>query len=70
MIHDKGIVPDIIVEEPKPETTDDEQASPTPNQPPTGLPNDDLSGDPQLQKAVDTLKAEVKQNKKKAAKAG
>jgi hypothetical protein len=34
------------------------------------LPNDDLSGDPQLQKAVETLKAEVKQHKKKAAKAG
>jgi carboxyl-terminal processing protease len=70
MIHHKGIIPDIVVEEPKPTTVEKEGSSPLPSQPHTGLPNDDFSGDPQLQKAVDTLKAEVKQNKKKAAKAG
>ena len=74
MIHEKGIIPDIIVEEPKPEpaegekSTEDEESPPS-SQRPTGLPEDDLAGDPQLQKAVETLKAEVKQNKKKAAKA-
>lgn len=74
MIHEKGIIPDIIVEEPKPEPAEDEEStedeeSPPSNQRPTGLPEDDLAGDPQLQKAVETLKAEVKQSKKKAAKA-
>jgi carboxyl-terminal processing protease len=69
MIHEKGIIPDVIVEEPKPETAEGEESPSEPNRP-TGLPEDDLSGDPQLQKAVDLLKAEVKQHKKKAAKAG
>jgi carboxyl-terminal processing protease len=69
MIHEKGIIPDVIVEEPKPETAEGEESPSEPNRP-TGLPEDDLSGDPQLQKAVDVLKAEVKQHKKKAAKAG
>lgn len=70
MIHEKGIIPDIIVEEPKSEPVEGEQATPPPSRRRSGLPDDDLAGDPQLQKAVETLKAEVKQNKKKAAKAG
>jgi len=69
MIHEKGIIPDVIVEEPKPETAEGDESSLAPSRP-SGLPEDDLSGDPQLQKAVETLKAEVKQHKKKAAKAG
>jgi carboxyl-terminal processing protease len=69
MIHDKGIIPDIVVEEPKPETAEGEESASVPSRS-SDLPNDDLSGDPQLQKAVETLKAEVKQHKKKAAKAG
>lgn len=70
MIHEKGIIPDIIVEEPKPEPVEGEPSAAPPSRRRTGLPEDDLAGDPQLQKAVETLKAEVKQNKKKAAKAG
>jgi carboxyl-terminal processing protease len=69
MIHEKGIMPDIVVEEPKPETAEGEEAASVPSRS-SELPNDDLSGDPQLQKAVETLKTEVKQHKKKAAKAG
>lgn len=70
MIHEKGIIPDIVVEEAKPEPVEGEAAASTPRPRRSGLPDDDLSGDPQLQKAVETLKAEVKQSKKKAAKAG
>jgi carboxyl-terminal processing protease len=69
MIHDKGIIPDIVVEEPKPETAEGDESASAPSRS-SDLPNDDLSGDPQLQKAVETLKEEVKQHKKKAAKAG
>lgn len=69
MIHDKGIVPDIVVEEAKPESVGEEEPSSPPSQPRTGLSDDDISGDLQLQKAIETLKAEAKQHKKKAAKA-
>ena len=71
MIHDKGIVPDITVEAPKPEVAEGaEGETPEPPSRRSGLPDDDLAGDPQLQKAVDTLKSEVKQIKKKASKTG
>ena len=68
MIHEKGIVPDIVVEAPKPEVAEGQDAAPPSRR--KDLPDDDLAGDPQLQKAVETLKAEVKQTKKKASKTG
>jgi carboxyl-terminal processing protease len=64
VIHEKGIVPDIVVEEPAQDQTppapDPSQRSEDPNE----LPDDDIKNDPQLQKAVDVLKLRVKQNGK------
>jgi carboxyl-terminal processing protease len=58
-IHGKGIAPDIIVETPKPTTA----AAPAPGEPAKPAPpsetsiKDELKRDPQLQRAVDLLKA-------------
>jgi carboxyl-terminal processing protease len=58
-IHGKGIAPDIIVETPKPTTV----AAPAPGEPAKPAPpsetsiKDELKRDPQLQRAVDLLKA-------------
>jgi carboxyl-terminal processing protease len=67
-INGKGITPDIIVEEPKP-SPEKKGQQPPPSHRRLTLPGDDLSGDPQLQKAVDFLKMQVKQGRK-AVKAG
>lgn len=67
-IHGKGIIPDVVVEELPPEEAEEgEQAPLRPRR--LALPDDDLSKDPQLQKAVDTLKTQVQQNQD-AIKAG
>ncbi len=66
-INGKGITPDIVVEEPKPESED--KAVPQRRRRRLTLPGDDLSGDPQLQKAVDFLKLQVKKGGK-SVKAG
>lgn len=55
-IHGKGITPDIVVEKPQEaENQESEQKSPRSRRT-IELPGDDLSDDPQLQKAVDFLK--------------
>ena len=70
-IQGKGITPDVIVEENKASQAEDEQGKQTPprNRRQIALPGDDLSDDPQLQQAVDFLKAQVKQGGK-SVKAG
>lgn len=70
-IHGKGITPDVVVE--KPQETDsqgqeNEQKSARSRRH-IELPGDDLTDDPQLQKAVDFLKNQVQQGGK-AVKAG
>ena len=68
VIHEKGIVPDVIIEEPPPPK--DEEGKPQPlRRRRLSLPDDDLSVDPQLQKAVEVLKGLVKQSNK-STKAG
>jgi carboxyl-terminal processing protease len=68
-IHGKGITPDIVVEKPQEvDTQEGEQKSPR-NRRQIELPGDDLSDDPQLQKAVDFLKTH-KQQGGKSVKAG
>ena len=66
-IHGKGITPDIIVEDANVEG--DTQQPQRQSQRRLALPGDDLSDDPQLQKAIDVLKLQVKQGGK-SVKAG
>lgn len=54
IIHEKGIIPDYIVEDVKPDKTKDGKERPLQRRR-LSLPRDDLSNDPQLQKAVDVL---------------
>ena len=77
-IHGKGIVPDVVVEDPPVEqeqpTGSEQQPQGSEQQPPRSrrhmdVPDDDLSKDPQLQKAVETLKTQVK-HPQKSIKAG
>jgi carboxyl-terminal processing protease len=63
-IHGKGIVPDIVVEEPPVETTAGAQQQPPRSRQNLDAPDEDLSKDPQLQKAVETLKMQVQQHQK------
>ena len=57
-IHGKGITPDIVVEKPQePENQEGEQKT-SRSRRHIDLPGDDLSDDPQLQKAVDFLKTQ------------
>lgn len=57
-IHGKGITPDIVVEKPQePENQESEPKTPRSRRH-IDLPGDDLSDDPQLQKAVDFLKTQ------------
>jgi carboxyl-terminal processing protease len=59
-IHGKGITPDIVVEAPKPVVTAKVEEGGAEKAPaPTSVPNlgEDLKRDPQLQRAVDLLKA-------------
>jgi len=68
-IHGKGITPDIVVEKPQEvENQEGEQKSPRSRRQ-IELPGDDLSDDPQLQKAVDFLKTRGQQGGK-SVKAG
>ncbi len=61
-IHGKGITPDIIVEDRPPSKEDAEGQMPMHRR--LALPDKDLSGDPQLQKAVDLLKMQVTRGEK------
>jgi carboxyl-terminal processing protease len=67
VIHEKGIVPDVVIEEPPPPK--DEPGQEQPQRRRLSLPDDDLSVDPQLQKGVEVLKGLVKQHNK-STKAG
>ena len=72
-IHGKGITPDVVVELPKPEKGQEDKAKQKPlrSRRRLALPDDLLSDDPQLQKAVDVLKKQVQQQMKaKSIKAG
>jgi carboxyl-terminal processing protease len=65
-INGKGITPDLVVEEAKtsPDPDPDKEGQPqTHRRRRPALPSDDLSDDPQLQKAVDFLKIQVKQDR-------
>lgn len=59
-IHEKGITPDIVVEQPQTPPAEGEDETPEPRQR-FELPADDLSGDVQLQKAVEFLQAQLAQ---------
>ena len=72
-IHGKGLTPDVVVELPKPEEKEGDKTKPKPlrSRRRPGLPDDLLSDDLQLQKAVDLLKKQVQQQMKaKSTKAG
>jgi carboxyl-terminal processing protease len=69
-INGKGITPDIVVEEAKPQEHAEEGKQETPqSRRHITMPGDDPAEDPQLQKAVDFLKVQVKKGGK-AVKAG
>ncbi|MGE3540867.1 MAG: S41 family peptidase [Candidatus Tectimicrobiota bacterium] len=68
-IHGKGITPDVVVERPQETEPQDNDAKSPRSRRHIELPGDDLSDDPQLQKAVDFLKNQVQQGGK-AVKAG
>lgn len=68
-IHGKGITPDVVVEKPQEVEPQDNEQKATRSRRHIELPSDDLSDDPQLQKAVDFLKNQVQQGGK-AVKAG
>lgn len=68
-INGKGITPDIVVEEPQPPAAQEGEQQSQKSRRRLALPGDDLSEDPQLQKAVEFLKVQVKQGGK-AIKAG
>jgi len=68
-IHGKGITPDIIVEKPQEAENQEGDQKTSRNRRNSELPGDDLSDDPQLQKAVDFLKTQV-QKDGKSVKAG
>ncbi|HEX9747632.1 MAG TPA: S41 family peptidase [Methylomirabilota bacterium] len=56
-IHGKGITPDIIVEVPKPAPAAAGADAPVPTPPVSETPQEQLKRDPQLQRALDLLKA-------------
>jgi carboxyl-terminal processing protease len=68
-IHGKGITPDIVVEKPQEAEHPESEQNVSRNRRQIDLPGDDLSDDPQLQKAVDFLKT-YKQQGGKSVKAG
>ena len=68
-IHGKGITPDIIVEKPQEAENQEGDQKTSRNRRNSELPGDDLSDDPQLQKAIDFLKTQV-QKDGKSVKAG
>lgn len=63
-IHGKGITPDIVFEQPQEQPQGDDEASQRRSQRRMELPGDDLSEDPQLQKAVEVLKTKLAEGKK------
>ena len=63
-INGKGITPDIVVEEPQPTEKDDKTQESLRRSHRLELPDEDLSHDPQLQRAVDFLKLQVKRSGK------
>lgn len=67
-IHGKGITPDIVVED-RPPSTEDTESQKTMRRR-LALPDNDLSHDPQLQRAVDFLKMQVTRGGKGINKAG
>ncbi len=69
VIHEKGIIPDIVVEELPPEKDEDGKERPAQRRRRLSLPDDEMSNDPQLQKAVEVLKGLVEQANK-SSKAG
>jgi carboxyl-terminal processing protease len=56
-IHGKGITPDIVVDGPKTTAAASSGESPTPTPPVNETPQEQLKRDPQLQRALDLLKA-------------
>jgi carboxyl-terminal processing protease len=69
-INGKGITPDVVVEEPKAAQDDEEAKQKSPrSRRHMAMPGDDPVEDPQLEKAIDFLKAQVKQGGK-SVKAG
>lgn len=68
-IHGKGITPDIVVEKPQEAENQEGDQKTLRSRRNSELPGDDLSDDPQLQKAVDFLKTQV-QKDGKSVKAG
>jgi len=68
-IHGKGITPDIVVEKPQEAENQEGDQKTVRSRRNSELPGDDLSDDPQLQKAVDFLKTQV-QKDGKSVKAG
>jgi carboxyl-terminal processing protease len=62
-INGKGVTPDIVVEEPQAAAEQEEEAKQgaVRSRRQMTLPGDDISEDPQLQKAIEFLKAQVKQ---------
>src|SRR5256712_1936437 len=68
-IHGKGITPDIVVERPQEAENQEGEHKTLRSRRNIELPGDDLSDDPQLQKAVDFLKTQVQKNGK-SVKAG
>jgi carboxyl-terminal processing protease len=59
-IHGKGITPDIVVEKPQEPENQETEQKPARSRRHIELPGDDLSDDPQLQKAVDFHKTQHK----------
>ena len=57
-IHGKGITPDIVVEKPQEPENPEGEPKTMRSRRHIDLPGDDLSDDPQLQKAVDFLKTQ------------
>jgi carboxyl-terminal processing protease len=68
-IHGKGITPDIVIERPQEAENQESEQKTLRSRRNIELPGDDLSDDPQLQKAVDFLKTQP-QKDGKSVKAG
>jgi carboxyl-terminal processing protease len=68
-IHGKGITPDIVIERPQETENQEGEQKTLRSRRNIELPGDDLSDDPQLQKAVDFLKTQPQKNGK-SVKAG
>ena len=67
-IHGKGITPDMVVEKPQEAENQESEQKAQRSRRQIELPGDDLSDDPQLQKAVDFLKTRGQQGGKSVKK--